>query len=444
VFTKTFEEIKEVAKNPYGQYVPFPECEAPLRQKVLSIKRPLMASVPLDQNKNKSPICINNMMSAKPIKGQRHATAMRIMSHLIHYANIPENFVSELIKTWWKKTEPDTDIDEWADRTTESIAKNYRYGCKDTLLAANCSEKCIFYKDKSYMTKLLNIKEIFTEYLKDIKEGKYIDLEEVFPDLIEDEFIVLNKDLVGIVGAPGCGKSTLALDIIMRLLHQNEEAHAAILNLDNGHELSIRRMVQWMTRKGKEEIIRPTRAMKTTLNKTLDFIDDRVEMFDNPNINDVDSMLHEWDKHFKKKPTVLVIDHVGNLTTSASVGGYEKMRYIGDYVKSIAKKHGILVLAIGHIRKGDSRDNIITPESARDANLGPASDVLIGLTYRDPKSQTSDVEVKTKKILIMSSPKARDNNQFRFLVEYDSVTSTFTKVAEGTGEVPMRFKSGHV
>jgi ABC-type dipeptide/oligopeptide/nickel transport system ATPase subunit len=442
-FIKKIDEIKEVATRPYGQFQDFPELDKKHIElkKVYSIGKPLFAPIVVKSSVEKSPICINRILSVDPIVNFRHATSLRLLSHLIHYANLDPYYAVKVVEAWWSKSgEPRSGE---LDRMAENVQNGYRYGCRDNILAANCSHKCIFYKNRNYQSMQLNIKEIFDNYIQDIKDGNYIDMSTLFPDLIEKEFIVLNKDLVGIVGAPGCGKSTLALDIVMRMLEKNKETHAAILNLDNGHELSIRRMIQWITKTSKSQIIRPTKDAGKKINEALIHIAEHVELFDNPVIEEVDSMLYNWQKHFSKKPTVLVIDHVGNLASNTAIGGYEKMRYIGDFVKSIAKRHNILTLAIGHIRKGDSRENVITPESARDANLGPAADVLIGLTYRDSNSQTSNVDIDTKKILIMSSPKARDNEQFRFLVEYDAVTSSFTKVPEGTASKPMAFKKGH-
>ena len=400
--------------------------------KVLSIGKPLTPITP--NNEAQSPICINTILMEPPKKGERHNTALRIASHLNHYTRLPKQS-GEAVLTSWLKNE-DEISEDYIKRLFSDVSDKYRYGCNDPILQNICSPKCMFYKGKNYMSSKIKISEIYNDYVNKIENGDFIDLSKIYPEFIKNEFMIFNSDLVGIVGSPGAGKSTMAIDMAMRHLSvAKEKAYIILQNLDNSHELAIRRMIQWLTGLNKESIMRPERNNLKIIKDAVKTIESHFYIISDPSIDAVDELVNKWEKNFPQKPTMIIIDHVGVLETNQNLDGYSRMKYLGDRLKSIAKNNSVIVIAIGHIRKADSTANIITAESARDANLGSASDLLIGLTFRDKKKLTSEVEdFSANPQIIISSPKARDNPPFKFTAVY-TTNSRFVK-----GETKINWK----
>lgn len=414
-------QVLDLAKEK-GDILPVPKTSVKLEKKYALHKPLVQVSKP---DTVYSPICINSILSNNPVKGQRHITLLRVISHLVHYLHLPQQSVLAVAEEWINRSDNDIKPEE-INRLYKDVSEKYRFGCNDPVLASMCSNKCRYYLGRNYMGDYVDIRQTFDEYMRKINNKEYIDLHEIYPEFIENEFIVFNTDLIGIVGAPGAGKSTMAVDMAMRHLATKEEAHILLQNLDNSHELAIRRMIQWYTSYSKETILRPQGVEKYEIAKALDFIEKRVTIVQDDDVDALDELVSDYEKQLPKKPTMVIVDHVGNL--NCKYNGYDKMKYLGDALKAIAKRYKIIVVAIGHIRKQDARENIITSESARDANLGSASDLLIGVSFKDSDYLTSNRrENDSTSEVIISSAKSRDNPPFLFECRYNPDKSKFEK-----------------
>lgn len=372
--------------------------------------------------KVRSPKCIHSFLQTGPYKGQRHITALRIASHLIHYVGlVPEQAHANIMK--WLENEPDlSDVMSINMlKLCEDVAfKPYRYGCNDTMLRSHCDESCAYFRGKDYMGQFVTLKDSFLDYKRRIDNGEYWDLNNIIP--IGHTFTVFNDDLLGIIGTQGVGKSALAMDIVLKLSHDRPGILTWYINMDTSDGAIARRAIQWEAKLSKNQIF--AKRMPTSdadrIKAAMGFLDNHIIFSNHRDITEIDSILRNPIAHkLTRKPDIVVIDHIGNL--SSNDGGYDRMRYIGEQLKELPKRHNALFIAIGHVRKSDYYNNDLTVASARDANLGEAADVLIGVHARGQEVISGQVRAKETREVEVMALKARDNEPFnlRMIYNYD-------------------------
>lgn len=372
-----------------------------------------------------SPKCIHSFLQASPEKGQRHLMSLRIASHLIHYVGLTPTMAHALIMQWLAG-EPD--MSDQMSREMFNLCNNvadkpYRFGCNDPLLKASCQESCSYFKGKDYMGRFISLKSSFIDYKKRIDNGEYWDLNHIIP--IGKSFTVFNDDLLGIIGSQGVGKSALAMDIILRLSHDRPGTLTWYINIDTSDGAMARRAVQWEAKLTKEQVFGHLTSMnKERTEIALDFLDSHIKFSNHRDIEEIDAILHNPVQHgLPKKPDIVVVDHVGNL--SSNLSGYDRMRHLGEMLKELPKRHNALFIGIGHVRKADYYNNDLTIASARDANLGESSDVLLGVHARGQEVKDGDLKEKENNEVKVISLKARDNQPFEVDMVYNYDYFTF-------------------
>lgn len=391
---------------------------------VYSAQKPIIVT---RVDKVRSPKCVHSFLQASPNQGQRHLTALRIASHLIHYVGlVPEQAHANLCK--WLENEPD-----WNDAMSremltlcENVAyKPYRYGCSDTFLRSHCSADCAYYRGKDYMGRFVTITDSFLDYKRRIDNGEYWDLADVIP--IGHSVTVFNDDLFGIIGTQGVGKSALAMHIVLALSHKRHNLLTWYINMDTSDGAMSRRAIQWEARLKKEQIF--TKSIPTDdankIKAAMQYLDNHVVFSNHREINEIDSILRNPQAHrLPRKPDIVVVDHVGNLSSNDE-GGYERMKFLGEQLKELPKRHNTLFIALGHVRKADYYNNDLTVASASDANLGQAADVLIGIHARGTEVIDGNVKEREDNDVEIISLKLRDNPDFRIKMLYDYEYFTF-------------------
>lgn len=398
----------------------FNKCNIRLN-KVYSVGKPIV--VKSNTETLFSPKCIFKLINSGPIKGQRHITSMRIASHLLHYMHLPINMTIAAIHNWWGDMS-DKELED-LDRTIRNVKEKYRYGCNDVVLKAHCENTCAYWTGKDYMGTFTGLVDGYNLYVKMIDENQYIDLDSIYP-AIGSRFRIFNNDLVGIVGSPGTGKSTMAMDIALRMINNNPDTLVVWSNIDQSNELLIRRFVQWKLTMTVEQAENKQNYNSAT--NVLRKLQNNVKLSNIATIEEIEKNITEWkDKGLRKKPDLWIIDHVGNLQTNME--GYERMRYIGKRLKAIPKDTNTMVVAISHIPRSQHRSKILDVTSARDANLGEAADVMLGLDKTGTGQQGGKIYMDEKNPIVTIFPlKARDNAQFLFKMRFNTDYFRFEEV----------------
>jgi KaiC/GvpD/RAD55 family RecA-like ATPase len=392
------------------QWEDFPNLS---EEKIHSISKPVMqAHKSEDSGWLPSPKCIHKMLRSGPLEGQRHVSAIRIASHLFHYHHYEKVVIKGTLSEWWGD-----DFDEpWFERVFPSIKEKYKYGCNDPVLAAHCDKTCKFKKLGNYMSGSKSILSIVQSHKESMDAGKYIDIGRIMP-AIGSSFIVNHNDVLSILGPPGSGKTTFAIDLMLHVLNREpDKFYGLMINIDTSNEMTVRRMIQRFGRYTKDEVNNPTSSQWEDIQAIASRIDNMMTIMDDYSIESVVEKLGDWQKHFPRKPNIVILDHVGNV--EFPVGGYARNRDLGKLMKTIAKQHHCIFMPISHITKADGRANSgrgeINVHSARDAALGENSDVMIGITDTGRTAPVSRIHVSgilesNYKIVKMTSPKSRDN-----------------------------------
>ena len=85
--------------------------------------------------------CIQSMLNKGPEEGNRHVTAMRIISSLKRNG-LPSHYAKVSILHWNNKSMNETSLTEMVENIYN---RNYKYGCQDTIMKDHCKTQCIHF-----------------------------------------------------------------------------------------------------------------------------------------------------------------------------------------------------------------------------------------------------------------------------------------------------------
>ena len=129
VFNFSAKEILELAKD---QRMDFKyhglEGNSELSHKIVTEIPNIKAFKKTSEPSNVVP-CIQSMLHKGPQEGDRHVTAMRIISHFKRHG-LPSHYAKVSILHWNNKSMNETSLTEMVETVYN---RNYRYGCQDTL-----------------------------------------------------------------------------------------------------------------------------------------------------------------------------------------------------------------------------------------------------------------------------------------------------------------------
>jgi Cdc6-like AAA superfamily ATPase len=358
-----------------------------------------------------SPKCIHKLLRNGPVVGQRHATVMRLASHMIHYDGYTTSFASAALKDWFSEPERNEEI----ERIVRDVQAKYKYGCRDSLLSAQCDPRCSYYIGKDYMGNTINMRNTLEQYQAKIAAGQYFDLNHYYN--IGHKFVMLDNDLLTIVGEPAVGKSMFLVDFMIRLLKDRPELFVAWSNLDTSHPLSVRRLIQNVGHLSEEEILHASPVVMAKIDAAYEFLENRITIVEYNNLDTINAALVNPTSYgLKQKPDVWIIDDVGSL--QCNLFGHERMKYLGDTLKSLPKVHNTLFICTDHVPRMDSRSGNITISSSKNALLGERSDVVLAIVKHNTKMKDGMITEGNDRINLLSV-KARDGKQFNKNMLFD-------------------------
>jgi len=358
-----------------------------------------------------SPKCIHKMLRNGPVVGQRHATIMRLASHMIHYDGYMAPFAAAALKDWFNEPERNEEI----DRIVQDVKAKYKYGCRDSMLSAQCDPRCSFYIGKDYMGNTINMRSTLEQYQAKIAAGQYFDLNHYYN--IGHKFILLDNDLLSIVGEPAVGKSMFLVDFMIRLLKDRPELFVVWSNLDTSHPLSVRRLIQNVGNLSEDEILHASPVVMAKIDAAYEFLENKITIVEYNNLDIINAaLINPMSYGLKQKPDVWIIDDAGSL--QCNLFGHERMKYIGDTLKALPKAHNTLFICTDHVPRMDSRSGNISIASSKNALLGERSDAVLAIVKRNTKMKDGIITEGNDKINLLSV-KARDGKQFNKSMMFD-------------------------
>lgn len=151
---------------------------------------------------------------------ERHNSLLRIMSWL-YLSGLPPKIAQGILVEWVNRLKPQKGKDQYTRQTIIDEMKawgKYTYGCSDHYRQKYCSKFCSRYKDYKTGNTIQSNSDSLYAYKKYLGRDKTLDIElnEIFPGLLAS-IIPQEAHIIGIIGAPGVGKTLLLLQMMLGL-----------------------------------------------------------------------------------------------------------------------------------------------------------------------------------------------------------------------------------
>ena len=383
VFNLSSKDIFELAKTPrldfkYHRLEGDGELEKHIETHVPDIKAFKKTSEP-----NNIIPCVQSMLNKGPAHGNRHLTAMRIISHFKRHG-IPSHYAKVAMLHWNAKSLNDNEIVEMVE---SGYNRNYRYGCQDTIMMEHCKTQCIHFKRKDYHIDIKTAEEMQNELQSRLTTdftGKTLNLGEMLG--VDKESIIYPGELVTIFGPTGSNKTTFAQNLVLGVDFKNDKIvkEWQIPTLFLSLELS-----SWYMHRRHLQIV--SGCTKDQVNSDYDQIyEEHKEELNHIFIQTISpTFTGIMDKVRETQPSVVVVDYIDLIDTSRTYGGeHEKIKQVSHGLSNLAVNMDIIIIQISQVSREYSRKEVLDLYAGKGSGaIENASRKVIGLN-----GQADDIE----------------------------------------------------
>ena len=263
------------------------------------------------------------MINLGPQEGNRHHTAMRIISHF-RRNGFPSNFVKAAMMHWNDNNLEQSEIERLVEDTYNG---GYCYSCQDKLMVKHCKPRCVFFKRKDYLIEVKGAEELqgeLHERLTTDFSGRCVDLSGMLGLSVDSK--IYPGELVTIFGPTGCNKTTFAQNLVLGLdFVKNEiDKKYQIPTLFLSLELS-----DWYMHKRHLQIVSDTD--KDTVNDNYSGIYEKHgHQLQHLSIQTVSPTLEQIKGKIRElQPAVVIVDYIDLVATPSNIRSeYEQIKYI--------------------------------------------------------------------------------------------------------------------
>jgi hypothetical protein len=324
---------------------------------------------------NKIVPCVQSMLNKGAKQGNRHITAMRIISHFKRHG-IPSHYAKVSMLHWNNKSMNENKIMEMVENVYN---RNYKYGCQDTIMKEHCKTQCMFFERKDYLIDIKSSDEMqgeLHERLTTDFSGKTIDLGKALG--VEKESVIYPGELVTIFGPTGSNKTTFAqnlafgVDFVNHDIKVEWQIPTLFLSLELSSWYMHRRHLQIVSGKGKEEVNRRYEELYKQNKDKLEHV--QVQTI-SPSLDKI------ADKVRELQPALLIVDYIDLVETPMSYRGeYEKIKYISHGLSNMAVNNDMIVIQISQVSREYSRNEVLDLYAGKGSGaIENASRKVIGL-----------------------------------------------------------------
>ena len=319
--------------------------------------------------------CIQTMINLGPQEGNRHHTAMRIISHF-RRNGFPSNFVKAAMMHWNNNNLVQSEIERLVEDTYNG---GYRYSCQDKLMMGHCKPRCVFFKRKDYLIEVKGAEELqenLHERLTTDFSGRCLDLSGMLGLDVDSK--IYPGELVTIFGPTGCNKTTFAQNLILGLDFVNNKIDKKfqIPTLFLSLELS-----DWYMHKRHLQIV--SDSDKETVNDNYEKIYEKnKDDLQHLNIQTVAPTLEQIKGKIRElQPAVVVVDYIDLVDTPSHVRSeYEQVKYISHNLSNMAVNMDIIIIQISQVARDYSRNEVLDLYAGKGSGaIENASRKVIGL-----------------------------------------------------------------
>ena len=324
---------------------------------------------------NKIVPCVQSMLKQGALEGNRHVTAMRIISHFKRHG-IPSHYAKVSMLHWNNKSMNENKIMEMVENVYN---RNYKYGCQDTIMTKHCKTQCIYFNRKDYLIDVKSADEMqgeLHERLTTDFSGKTIDLGKALG--IKKESIIYPGELVTIFGPTGSNKTTFAQNIALGVDFVNNRIRIdwQIPTLFLSLELS-----SWYVHRRHLQIV--SGMNKSTINDNYDNIFEKnKDKLEHIMVQTISPTLDKIAEKVKElQPALLIVDYIDLVETPVNYRGeYEKIKYISHGLSNMAINNDMIIVQISQVSREYSRNEVLDLYAGKGSGaIENASRKVIGL-----------------------------------------------------------------
>ena len=324
---------------------------------------------------NKIVPCVQSMLRQGAKQGNRHVTAMRIISHFKRHG-IPSHYAKVCMLHWNNKSMNENQIMEMVENVYN---RNYKYGCHDVIMMEHCKTQCLYFNKKDYLIDIKSSDEMQGELhdrLTTDFSGKTINLGRALG--LEKESTIFPGELVTIFGPTGSNKTTFAQNLALGVDFVNDKIQidwqipTLFLSLELSSWYMHRRHLQIVSGREKEEV-----------NKDYDNIyEQNKDKLEHVLVQTISPTLDKIaDKVRELQPALLIVDYIDLVDTPVSYRGeYEKIKYISHGLSNMAVNNDMIVIQISQVSREYSRNEVLDLYAGKGSGaIENASRKVIGL-----------------------------------------------------------------
>ena len=324
---------------------------------------------------NKIVPCVQSMLRQGAKQGNRHVTAMRIISHFKRHG-IPSHYAKVCMLHWNNKSMNENQIMEMVENVYN---RNYKYGCHDVIMMEHCKTQCLYFNKKDYLIDIKSSDEMQGELhdrLTTDFSGKTINLGRALG--LEKESTIFPGELVTIFGPTGSNKTTFAQNLALGVDFVNDKIQidwqipTLFLSLELSSWYMHRRHLQIVSGREKEEV-----------NKDYDNIyEQNKDKLEHVLVQTISPTLDKIaDKVRELQPALLIVDYIDLVDTPVSYRGeYEKIKYISHGLSNMAVNNDLIILQISQVSREYSRNEVLDLYAGKGSGaIENASRKVIGL-----------------------------------------------------------------
>ena len=324
---------------------------------------------------NKIVPCVQSMLKKGATEGNRHVTAMRIISHFKRHG-IPSHYAKVCMLHWNNKSMNENKIMEMVENVYN---RNYKYGCQDTIMKHHCKTQCMYFERKDYLIDIKSSDEMqgeLHERLTTDFSGKTIDLGRALG--VKKESVIYPGELVTIFGPTGSNKTTFAqnlalgVDFVNYSINVDWQIPTLFLSLELSSWYMHRRHLQIVSGKEKQEVN----------NRYEELYKQNKEKLEHVMVQTISPSLDKIaDKVRELQPALLIVDYIDLVETPPSYRGeYEKIKYISHGLSSMAVNNDMIVIQISQVSREYSRNEVLDLYAGKGSGaIENASRKVIGL-----------------------------------------------------------------
>jgi len=334
-------------------------------------------------------------------EGNRHKILMRLVST---WRLRGDSFKSAMVlaRAWNNESLIDYDLEKQVNYFWK---KGYTPGCDDEVRVKYCDSKCIHYKDKNYVTEVLDSKtmeESFTNFMaKDFTKTSF-DLNEIYK--LRAPYRIYPGEHVIVLGETGLGKTAFVQNVCLKL----PRMRILYLSLEVNDRLIFRRFIQMAYGMTKDDVANHYAGGGESLTEKIDHIQ---VMTVAPEIGNVSKLIK------RHRPQIIVIDTMDGIQVGKYKDGNSKTEQLGNELKRIAQETDVIMISVHHITKAASTNERGEPKELT-VHSGKGSSAV---EQKGDRLIAIEGSVQTN-VRLVRSLKTRDDESFAISLQFNAGT----------------------